>query len=48
MTPLILKEFIGKYYDTLNEMVNECARKCIGGEEVTLNFTAGKVTIKLK
>jgi hypothetical protein len=39
---------VNKYYTQLEDMVNELASKCVGGEEVTVAFTAGKVTIKLK
>jgi hypothetical protein len=44
---LLLKEIAERHYDYLNKMVNDLASKCIGGEEATLVFTAGKVTIKL-
>lgn len=44
---LVLKEIAQRHYDYLNKMVNELASKCTGGEETTLVFPAGKVTIKL-
>ena len=44
----ILQEFCGKYYDTLNNMVNDLAKECTGGEECSLSFPCGRVTIQLK
>ena len=44
---LVLREVAERHYDYLNKMVNDLASKCTGGEEATLVFPAGKVTIKL-
>lgn len=43
-----LKEMVYKYQDPLDKMVKYLAYKCTGGEEATLTFPLGKVTIKLK
>ena len=43
----VLKDLALKYYDTLAPIVNDLASKCIGEEEATLVFPAGKVIIKL-
>ena len=43
-----LKDLALKYYDVLEPIVNDLASKCTGGEEVSLVFLAGKITIKLK
>lgn len=45
---IILNELVSKYYDDLEKMVNEFAKKCVGGSKATLTFPAGKVTIELK
>ena len=45
---LKLSEVANKHYDTLEEVINELAGKCVGGEETTLHFPAGRITIKLK
>ena len=42
-----LKDFSDKYYKPLNEMLQDMAEKCTGGEEVTIKFPTGKITIKL-
>ena len=44
---LVLREVAERHYDYLNKMVNDLASKCTGGEETTLVFPAGKITIKL-
>lgn len=43
-----LKDLAFKYYDILEPIINDLAQKCTGGEEVSLVFPCGKVTIKLK
>ena len=43
-----LKDLALKYYDVLEPIVNDLATKCTGGEEASLVFPAGKITIKLK
>ena len=43
-----LKDLALKYYDVLEPIVNDLATKCTGGEEASLVFSAGKITIKLK
>ncbi len=43
-----LKDLALKYYDTLEPIINDLAQKCTGGEETSLVFPTGKVTIKLK
>jgi hypothetical protein len=43
-----LKDLALKYYDTLEPIVNDLASKCIGGEETSLVFAMGKITIKLR
>ena len=43
-----LKDLALKYYDTIEPIINDLAQKCTGGEEVSLTFPAGKVTIKLR
>lgn len=48
MNTININELVSKYYDDLEAMVNYLAEKCLGGEEVSINFAAGKVTIKLK
>ena len=48
MNQLLLREIADKYYDGLEAMVNDLARKCVGGEEVRVNFPVGKVIIVLK
>lgn len=44
----VLKDLALKYYDVLEPIVNDLATKCTGGEEASLVFSAGKITIKLK
>ena len=44
----VLKELALKYYDQLEAIVNDLAEKSTGGEEASLVFNMGKVTIKLK
>ena len=44
---LVLREIAERHYDYLNNMINDLANKCIGGEETTIVFPAGKITIKL-
>ena len=44
----VLKELALKYYDQLEAIVNDLAEKSTGGEEASLVFGNGKVTIKLK
>ena len=46
--PYVLKDLALKYYDTLETIVNDLAMKCTGGDETTLVFPMGKLTIKLK
>ena len=48
MSKYVLKEMVYKYQDPLEKMVKYLAYKCTGGEETTLTFPLGKVTIKLK
>ena len=43
-----LKDLVLKYYDDLEAIVNDLALKCAGGEEVSLVFLSGKITIKLR
>lgn len=45
----VLREaVIYKYYSQLQEMFNDLATKCSGGEEITLNFVSGKIKLSLK
>ena len=44
----VLKDLALKYYDELEMIVNDLSLKCAGGEEATLSFTSGSVTIKLR
>ena len=44
----VLKDLALKYYDTLEPIINDLASKCTGGEECTLSFSSGTMTIKLK
>lgn len=44
----VLKDLALKYYDQLEAIVNDLAEKSTGGEEASLVFNMGKVTIKLK
>ena len=44
----VLKDLALKYYATLEPIVNDLASKCIGGEECTLSFPLGRITIQLK
>jgi hypothetical protein len=39
---------VDKYYSELNSIVDDLAKKCTGGEEVSIVFPSGRVTIKLK
>jgi hypothetical protein len=48
MNTIDINELVSKYYDDLETIVNHLAEKCLGGEKVSINFAAGKVTIKLK
>lgn len=48
MNKMILKELAKKYYDPLDKMVKDLAVSCTGGEEITIVFPLGKVTIKLR
>ena len=48
MSKMLLKDLVDKYYSELNSMVNDLAEKCTGGEEVSIVFPNGRVTIKLK
>ena len=43
-----LKDLALKYYDDLESIVNDLATKCAGGEEASLVFPSGKITIKLR
>lgn len=43
-----LKELSLKYYDTFESIMDDLAQKCAGGEEYSLNFSGGKITIKLR
>jgi len=43
-----LKDLVMKHYGQLEAIVNDLAEKCIGGEEASIVFNMGKVTIKLK
>ena len=43
-----LKDLALKYYDDLEAIVNDLATKCAGGEETSLVFPSGKITIKLR
>ena len=45
---LILIKRIGKYHSELETIVNDLAQKSTGGEEATIVFPMGKVTIKLR
>lgn len=45
---LKLSEVVGKHYSTLQGIINDLSSKCLGGEEVTVNFPSGKIIIKLK
>jgi hypothetical protein len=47
MSKFLLNEIADKYYTQLNSMVDDLAQKCTGGEQVTVSFPSGKVTIKL-
>ena len=44
----VLKDLALKYYDQLEAIINDLAEKSTGGEEASLVFGNGKVTIKLK
>ena len=44
----VLKDLAMKYYDELQAMVNDLAEKSTGGEECSLVFNMGKITIKLR
>lgn len=44
----VLKDLALKYYDTLEPIIDDLAQKCTGGEEATLAFPNGRITIKLK
>jgi hypothetical protein len=48
MNKLVLREIADKYYNQLNDMLNDLAYKCTGGEEMTMAFPSGKIIIKLK
>ena len=48
MSKMLLKDLVDKYYSELNSMVNDLAEKCTGGEEASIVFPNGIVTIKLK
>lgn len=48
MSKMVLKELIGKYHSELETIVNDLAQKSTGGEEATIVFPMGKVTIKLR
>ena len=43
-----LKDLALKYYDDLEAIVNDLALKCAEGEETSLVFPSGKITIKLR
>lgn len=45
---LKLSEIAFKYYDTFDRALADLAEKCPGGEETTLHFPDGSITIKLK
>lgn len=45
---MLLKDLVDKYYSKLNSIVDDLAKKCTGGEEVSIVFPSGRVTIKLK
>jgi hypothetical protein len=48
MSKMLLRDLIDKYYTELDDIVNDLAQKCTGGEEVSVMFPNGRVTIKLK
>ena len=48
MSKMLLRDLIYKYYAKLNNIVNDLAQKCTGGEEVSVVLPNGRVTIKLK
>jgi hypothetical protein len=48
MSKMLLKDLVDKYYSELNSIVDDLAKKCTGGEEVSVVFPSGRVTIKLK
>ena len=48
MSKFVLKDLAIKYYDQLEAMVNDLAEKSTGGEETTIVFNLGSVTIKLR
>ena len=43
-----MEQAVMKYYDVLKEMLGYLAKECVGGQDTTLVFSDGKVTIKLK
>jgi hypothetical protein len=45
--PQLLQNAVGKYYDVFNEILLDLAKESIGGEEASITFPAGKITIKL-
>lgn len=45
---LDLKEVAFKYYNDMEAIVNDLASRCLGDSEVSFNYPAGKVTIKIK
>ena len=48
MNYFLLEEAVGKYYQPLQDIINELASRCWADSEATLNFPAGSITIKLK
>jgi hypothetical protein len=48
MSKMLLKDLVEKYYTELNGIVNDLAQKSTGGEEASVVFPNGRVTIKLK
>ena len=48
MSEQLLCEAAGNYYDTFLEILCDLSRRSSGGEEATLQFPVGTITIKLK
>ena len=48
MSEQLLREAAGNYYDTFSEILYGLSRRSSGGEEATLQFPVGTITIKLK
>ena len=47
MSDQLLRNAVGTHYNALYEILLDLAKRSSGGEEATITFPVGKITIKL-